>query len=75
MLVYLFTQNESLHLLKNSRFPRVLTYLASSLQREPSLGLSELLNAGEPVTSDRGSWGMRESSHCDSWHRTAPRYR
>nr|XP_027212927.1 uncharacterized protein LOC113806028 isoform X4 [Penaeus vannamei] len=43
-------------------------------QREPSLGLSELLNAGEPVTSDRGSWGMRESSHCDSWHRTAPRY-
>ncbi|XP_063607301.1 protein FAM13A-like isoform X5 [Penaeus indicus] len=43
-------------------------------QREPSLGLSELLNAGEPVTSDRGSWGMREASHCDSWHRTAPRY-
>lgn len=45
------------------------------LQREPSLGLSELLNAGEPVTSDRGSWGMREASHCDTWHRTAPRYR
>nr|XP_027212926.1 protein FAM13A-like isoform X3 [Penaeus vannamei] len=47
---------------------------SSPVSREPSLGLSELLNAGEPVTSDRGSWGMRESSHCDSWHRTAPRY-
>ncbi|XP_063607300.1 protein FAM13A-like isoform X4 [Penaeus indicus] len=47
---------------------------ASPVSREPSLGLSELLNAGEPVTSDRGSWGMREASHCDSWHRTAPRY-
>ncbi|XP_069999244.1 protein FAM13A isoform X2 [Penaeus vannamei] len=62
---------------QSSRRPRRRTkkrHHSHSPQREPSLGLSELLNAGEPVTSDRGSWGMRESSHCDSWHRTAPRY-
>ncbi|XP_063870369.1 protein FAM13A-like isoform X14 [Scylla paramamosain] len=40
----------------------------------PSSGLSELVDASEPVTSDRGSWGMRDASVCDSWHRTAPRY-
>ncbi|XP_050717359.1 protein FAM13A-like isoform X2 [Eriocheir sinensis] len=40
----------------------------------PSSGLSELLDASEPVTSDRGSWGMRDASHFDSFHRTAPRY-
>ncbi|KAK7075545.1 Protein fam13a [Halocaridina rubra] len=44
--------------------------------KEPSLVLSELLDANEPVsTSDRGSWVMRgDNSRCDSWHRTAPRY-
>lgn len=39
--------------------------------QEPSLVLSELLDANEPVTSDRGKWG---NSHVDTWHRTAPRY-
>ncbi|XP_066971679.1 protein FAM13A isoform X2 [Macrobrachium rosenbergii] len=43
--------------------------------QEPSLVLSELLDANEPVTSDRGSWGLRgDKSHCDTLHRTAPRY-
>ncbi|XP_042210626.1 protein FAM13A-like isoform X6 [Homarus americanus] len=43
-------------------------------QQRPSSGLSELVNANEPVPSDRGSWGMRDTAHSDSWHRTAPRY-
>ncbi|XP_071552045.1 uncharacterized protein [Panulirus ornatus] len=43
-------------------------------QQGPKSGLSELVGASEPVTSDRGSWGMRDAAHSDSWHRTAPRY-
>lgn len=43
-------------------------------KHSPSSGLSELVDASEPVTSDRGSWGMRDVGLSDSWHRTAPRY-
>ncbi|XP_069942757.1 uncharacterized protein [Cherax quadricarinatus] len=42
-------------------------------QQRPS-GFSELVDASEPVTSDRGSWGMRGAAHTDPFHRTAPRY-
>nr|XP_045621136.1 protein FAM13A-like isoform X4 [Procambarus clarkii] len=47
--------------------------LRSSQQRATS-GFSELVDASEPVTSDRGSWSMRGAAHADPWHRTAPRY-
>ncbi|KAK4290706.1 hypothetical protein Pmani_036415 [Petrolisthes manimaculis] len=40
----------------------------------PSSGLSALLDSSEPVTSDRGSWGLRDAGQADASHRTAYRF-